>query len=74
MTLRFGLGYRLGRDGEALIGVDIGDLRIAGAFDLALSQFQDIAGTQSAFEIGASYIIKIYKTPELPPVLLCPAL
>ena len=73
-TLRFGLGYRLGRDGELLLGADVGDFRIAGSFDLALSQFQDIADTQSAFEVGASYIIKIYKTPDLPPVILCPPL
>ena len=73
-TLRFGLGYRLGRDAELLLGADVGDFRIAGSFDLAVSQFQDLASTQSAFEIGASYIIKIYKTPELPPVILCPPL
>ena len=74
VDLRFGLGYRLGRDAEALLGVDVGDFRIAGSFDLAVSQFQDLASTQSAFEIGASYIIKIFKTPELPPVILCPPL
>ena len=74
VDLRFGLGYRMGRDAEALLGVDVGDFRVAGSFDLAVSQFQDLASTQSAFEIGASYIIKIFKTPELPPVILCPPL
>ena len=74
LELQFGLGYRLGRDGEALLGVQSGDLKVAASFDLALSQFQNIDGTQSAFEVGASYIIKIYKTPDLPPVLVCPQL
>ena len=74
VTLRGGLGYRLGRDAELLLGADVGDFRIAGSFDLAVSQFQDLASTQSAFEVGASYIIKIFKTPELPPVILCPPL
>ena len=74
VTLRFGLGHRLGRDGEVLFGVDVGDLRVAASYDLNLSQLRDATDLQGGFELGASYIIKVYQTPEIPPVILCPAL
>ena len=74
VTLRFGLGHRFGRDGEILLGVDVKDLRVAASYDLNFSQLQDATNVRGGFEIGARYIIKVYQTPELPTVILCPEL
>lgn len=74
VTLRFGLGHRFGRDGEVLLGVDVKDLRVAASYDLNFSQLQDATNVRGGFELAASYIIKVYQTPELPTVILCPEL
>ena len=74
VTLRFGLGIRPIRDAEVLLGVDVGDLRVAASYDLNVSSLQDATDLQGGFELGAWYIIKAYPTPEIPPVILCPEL
>lgn len=72
--LRFGLGYRVGDAAQALLGYHAGDFRFGFAYDLTLSQLSDINDTFGGFELGASYIIKIYKDPEIKPVIICPNL
>ncbi len=69
-----GLGFRaIGpADLQLFFGVEMKDLKVGAAFDLGLLGFQQAPGFQSAFELGATYIIKIYKDPEVDPVIFCP--
>jgi len=73
-TLRFGTGYRLRDAAKLLLGYDYKDLRLALAYDINLSSLTRATNTVGGFEIAANYIIKIYKQPEVTPVLLCPRL
>jgi len=74
VVLNGGLGIRaIGpADASIFLGADIKDLKIGAAFDLGLIGFQTAPQFQNAFEIGASYIIKIYKQPDVEPVIFCP--
>ena len=69
-----GLGFRaIGpADAQLFLGAEMKDLKIGAAYDLGLVGFQSGSGLQSAFEIAATYIIKIYKKPEVDPVIFCP--
>ena len=72
--LHFGLGYRVGDAAKVLAGLDYGQLRVAAAFDLNVSQYNVATDYQGAFEIAAYYIFKIYKEPAIKPAILCPEL
>lgn len=74
MVVNGGLGFRaIGpADAQLFFGVEMKDLKVGAAFDLGLVGFQQAPGFQSAFELGATYIIKIYKDPEVDPVIFCP--
>ncbi|MEL7251624.1 MAG: PorP/SprF family type IX secretion system membrane protein [Bacteroidota bacterium] len=74
LQLNFGLGYRAGDAANILLGAYYKDLRVALAYDLNVSGANAITNYQGGFELGAYYIIKIYKQPELPPTILCPRL
>ncbi|MEL6922835.1 MAG: type IX secretion system membrane protein PorP/SprF, partial [Bacteroidota bacterium] len=73
-TLRFGTAYRLRDAAKILLGFDYKDLRVGFAYDINLSDLTKVTNTVGAFEIAANYIIKIYKQPDVKPVLLCPRL
>ncbi|MFK7934283.1 MAG: PorP/SprF family type IX secretion system membrane protein [Saprospiraceae bacterium] len=73
VSLRGGLGYRVSDAGEFLFGLDYGDIRVMASYDLTLSELSN-ATTGGAFEIGAWYIIKIFKKPTVNPAVLCPQL
>lgn len=85
--VKFGLGFRAPRQAYPMIGFETGDLRVAAAFDIYTGGQQGAIGLNydaegmpagssktfsSAFEIGVSYILKIYKQPKVEPVILCP--
>ena len=72
MILSGGLGYNPVNGLQFLIGADIKDLRIVYSFDLNLSDKTVVSGPAGAFELGVSYIIKVYKKPKPDPVLFCP--
>lgn len=72
LTLNFGLGGRYGDAAQILFGADYKDLRAALSYDINLSSATTITNNVGGFELAAYYIIKIYKTPELPPAILCP--
>lgn len=72
ISLRGGLGYRLRDALEILLGIDYGQLRVGAAYDLNISDLKTATNYHGGFEIAASYIVKIYKKPEVKPVLLCP--
>ncbi len=72
IRLKAGLGYRLSDAGQILLGADIKDLQIGFSYDIALSDLGNEINNQGGFELAAIYIIKIYKTPQVPPSILCP--
>ncbi len=71
-TLRGGLGYRMRDAAKFLLGVDVGQLRVGAAYDLNLSDLTPVTNNHGGFELAANYIIKLYKTPNPPAVILCP--
>ena len=72
--LRFGVGYRLSSDIQALFGVDVKDFRFALAYDVNIFNANEITNTVGGLELAASYIIKIFKDPAIKPVIICPRL
>lgn len=72
LELTAGLGYRVGDAVQLLLGANYGDLTIGASFDANASSFQGAPGFQNGFEIGAAYIFKIYKKPDVKPVIICP--
>lgn len=72
LKLNAGLGYRVGDAVQLLLGANYGDLTVGASFDANASSFQGASGFQNGFEIGASYILKIYKKPNVKPVIICP--
>ena len=71
ITVKAGLGYRLGDAAQFLLGLDYGDIRVGGAFDYTLSQLRN-ASNQNGFEIAVGYIGKIFKSVKPNKVILCP--
>jgi len=63
-----GLGYRVADSGIVQLGMDYKTLRVGLAYDVNLSSL----GTASSFEIGATYIVRIQKRPNVNPVIFCP--
>lgn len=74
ITLKFGPGYRLRDAAKLILGVDYGSLSVGLAYDVNISSLNDASNYQGAFELGASYIIKIYKDPKVDPIIFCPRL
>lgn len=73
MLFKFGLGYRTGDAAKILVGLEKDRLRVAASYDVVVSQLAGFnAGSPNAFELGANYIINIYKKPVVNPELLCP--
>ncbi len=67
-----GLGYRFGNAVQLLLAYEMKNIRISASYDITLSQQRVIDNTVGGFEISASYIGKIYKQPNIKPVLFCP--
>jgi type IX secretion system PorP/SprF family membrane protein len=66
-----GLGYRFGDAAQVLLGVQVGNIKVGTAFDFTTSDLSR-SSAFGGFEIGASYIAKIYKKPKVDPVIFCP--
>ena len=71
ITVKGGLGYRLGDAAQILVGMDYGAFRVGGAFDYTLSSLPK-ANTQNGFELAVGYIAKIFKSVKPNRVILCP--
>ena len=82
-----GVGYRVPQQVYPMVAFETGGLRVAAAFDIYVGGAQGVIGGSatndsginasdklfnSAFEIGAQYILKIYKKPKVEAVILCP--
>ncbi len=72
IQLNFGLGYRFGDAGQALLGMDYGPLRVAASYDVNVSSLNEVSNYQGGFEVAAWYIFKIYKKPDTKPAIICP--
>lgn len=72
LSLRFGAGYRLRDAAEVLFGVDIKTFRFALAYDVNVSDLTEVSNTVGGLEFAASYIVKIFKDPEIKPIIFCP--
>jgi type IX secretion system PorP/SprF family membrane protein len=72
VTLIFGAGYRMRDAAQVLLGVDIKDISVGLAYDVNLSDLTQATNSVGGFELAASYIGKIYKDPNVPPVIFCP--
>jgi len=67
-----GLGYRLGDALQVLVGLGWGDIDLGIGYDLPVSGQASEAIPLGGLEIAINYIIKIYKEPQVDPVILCP--
>ena len=67
-----GLGYRLGDAAQALLGVELGDLRVGASYDLTTSALRSNSSIRDGFEIAIGYVGKIFKKPNPPATILCP--
>lgn len=75
IKLRGGLGYRVGDSVQILLGAVVDEnLQVGLSYDLNVSQLSGVSSYQGGFEIGASYIIKVYKQPDIQQAILCPRL
>jgi len=74
MLFRFGLGYRWKDAAELLFGFDYKGFQAGLSYDINVSQLSDASNFQGGFELAASYIVKIFKEPVVPPVIFCPRL
>ena len=76
ISVNAGLGLRLvnAADLQAMIGIDIKDIKIGLAYDINLASFTPATSGSSGFELGVTYLGKIYKKPAVKPLLICPRL
>jgi type IX secretion system PorP/SprF family membrane protein len=72
ISINAGLGYRLGREIQVLLGVDYGKIKGGLSYDLTTGGLSDAAN--NTFEVGVNYIINIEKKPKVKPVIFCPRL
>lgn len=74
IKLNAGLGYRNSDAGQFLFGIDYGNMKAQFAYDITLSELNKANNYFGGFEIAIYYIGRIYKKPEVKPVILCPHL
>ena len=67
-----GLGYRVGDAAFAILGARLKDLRVGLAYDFNISGATASTSGIGGYELGVSYIAKIYKKPVVKPVIFCP--
>jgi type IX secretion system PorP/SprF family membrane protein len=70
-TILFGGGYRVGDAAIGRIGLELKGLRFGFAYDFNASQLSN-NGRAQGFEIGISYIAKLYKNVVVKEILFCP--
>jgi type IX secretion system PorP/SprF family membrane protein len=74
ITLKGGLGFRLSGQPIIYLGFKKGDLNVGLSYDIDMSSLRQADSTVGGFELGASYIIKLYKQPKPDPTIFCPRL
>lgn len=72
ISLNFGTGYRLRDAVFAIVGFDYKGFKLGVAYDFNASDLSTASANRGGFELAASYIAKIRKTPVVKPVIFCP--
>ncbi|MBC7777054.1 MAG: PorP/SprF family type IX secretion system membrane protein [Phycisphaerae bacterium] len=74
IDINFGLGYRLtGSDAiYPMVGARYKNLRVGLAYDVNISDLNQVSNYRGGFEIAANYIVKIYKPAKVKTKVLCP--
>jgi type IX secretion system PorP/SprF family membrane protein len=72
MTVNFGIGYRLRDATQLIVGMDYKQFKVGAAYDLTVSDLSSAASGAGGFELGVSYIARIFKKPTVNPVIFCP--
>ncbi len=70
--LNMGLGYRVGDAAMVLAGIEYKNLVVGIAYDFNVSPLSTYSNYQGGFEIGVGYIVRMPKTPSIPPVIFNP--
>jgi type IX secretion system PorP/SprF family membrane protein len=71
ITVKGGLGYRIGDAAQILGGIEYGDIRAGIAYDFTLSGLRT-SSIQNGFELAVGYIGKLFKSGKPSKVILCP--
>jgi type IX secretion system PorP/SprF family membrane protein len=71
ITIKGGIGYRIGDAAQFLGGIEYGDIRAGIAYDFTLSALQT-ASVRNGFEIAVGYIGRLFRTEKPFKVILCP--
>lgn len=71
LTFLVGPGYRVGDALVARIGLELKGLRAGFAYDFNASSLSN-NGRAQGFEVGISYIAKLYRNPVVKEILFCP--
>ena len=74
LKAKVGLGYRVGDAVQILLGGEYEDWQFGLAYDLNVSGLTPASNLRGGFELAINKIIKIYKKPDVKPVLFCPDL
>jgi len=72
IDLNFGIGYRLRDATKFIVGMDYGPFKVGAAYDLTISDLRDAPSSANGFEIAAMYVARIFKKPDVKPVIFCP--
>ncbi len=72
LDLTGGLGYRFGDALQVLLGVGWGDVDVGIGYDLPVSGQASEAIPLGGLELAVTYILKIYKEPQVDPIIFCP--
>ena len=70
--LMFGAGYRVGDALQILVGMQYKKVKVGVAYDVTMSSASVYNSGRGGFEIGAQYIINVFKRPDPDPVFFCP--
>ena len=72
IDLTGGLGYRFGDALEVLVGLGWGDIDVGIGYDLPVSGQASEAIPLGGLELAITYVMKLYKEPQVDPVIFCP--
>lgn len=72
LQLLLGPSLRVGDSFNVIGGARFKDLSVRASYDFTTSDLASDARIRNGFEVAASYIIKIFKEPQVNPKILCP--